>query len=293
MIPDVKADPRFLWVRGLDQRRFVTSMLSVPLSWHDQTVGVLNVQTERPRVFSPSDVAQLERGRRPPGRHRREGPPAIGGGGPGRVAQGDRRGAQRAHRPRHPRAADARWRSCARTPTCSPRSRSSPGANRATSSGARPAPTGTGRRSSRSSGSTASSTRSWRRSASCRRTRRRSRRWTSRRSSPRCSARCEPLLGRHHVDAHGAPRLHALADPPRLRQIIEHLVENAVKYAPSDTTITIDWALVEGRRPPRHQRRGPGHPRRMARADLRAVRAARHAHGARLGHRAVRREATR
>src|SRR5688572_3394309 len=59
MIPDVKADPRFLWVRGLDQRRFVTSMLSVPLSWHDQTVGVLNVQTERSRVFSPSDVAQL------------------------------------------------------------------------------------------------------------------------------------------------------------------------------------------------------------------------------------------
>ena len=35
-IPDIKADPRFLWVRGLDQRRFVTSMLSVPLSWSDQ-----------------------------------------------------------------------------------------------------------------------------------------------------------------------------------------------------------------------------------------------------------------
>src|SRR6187431_3483126 len=59
VIPDVKEDPRFLWVRGIDQRRFVTSMLSVPLTWHDQTVGVLNVQTERPRVFSPSDVAQL------------------------------------------------------------------------------------------------------------------------------------------------------------------------------------------------------------------------------------------
>ena len=44
----------------------------------------------------------------------------------------------------------------------------------------------------------------------------------------------------------GAPRLHALADPPRLRQIVEHLVENAVKYAPPDTTITIDWALAEG-----------------------------------------------
>ena len=44
-IPDVKADARFLWVRGIDQRRFVASMLSVPLTWHDQIVGVLNVQT--------------------------------------------------------------------------------------------------------------------------------------------------------------------------------------------------------------------------------------------------------
>src|SRR3990170_2262327 len=59
VIPDVKADPRFLWVRGIDQRRFVASMLSVPLTWHDQIVGVLNVQTERPRTFSDEDVAQL------------------------------------------------------------------------------------------------------------------------------------------------------------------------------------------------------------------------------------------
>src|SRR6188768_2152705 len=36
VITDVKADPRFLWVRGIDQRRFVSSMLSVPLTWHDQ-----------------------------------------------------------------------------------------------------------------------------------------------------------------------------------------------------------------------------------------------------------------
>jgi signal transduction protein with GAF and PtsI domain len=28
VIPDVKADDRFLWVRGIDQRRFVASMLS-------------------------------------------------------------------------------------------------------------------------------------------------------------------------------------------------------------------------------------------------------------------------
>ena len=59
VIPDVKADARFLWVRGIDQRRFVASMLSVPLTWHDQTVGVLNVQTEQPRTFSDHDVAQL------------------------------------------------------------------------------------------------------------------------------------------------------------------------------------------------------------------------------------------
>ena len=34
-------------------------MLSVPLTWHDQTIGVLNVQTEHPRVFSPRTSAQL------------------------------------------------------------------------------------------------------------------------------------------------------------------------------------------------------------------------------------------
>ena len=55
-----------------------------------------------------------------------------------------------------------------------------------------------------------------------------------------------PLLANHHVEVRPTSRLQALADPPRLRQILEHLVENAVKYAPPDTTITIDWALVEG-----------------------------------------------
>ena len=103
--PGCQGRPRFLWVRGLDQRRFVTSMLSVPLCWHDQTVGVLNVQTEE-TAASAIRRGPAGRGRRPAGRDRREGPPAIGGGGQGRVAQGDRRGAQRAHRARHPRAAD-------------------------------------------------------------------------------------------------------------------------------------------------------------------------------------------
>jgi len=58
-VPDVAADPHFLWVRGIDQKRFVASMLSVPLVWHDQVVGVLNVQTERHREFSRSDIDQL------------------------------------------------------------------------------------------------------------------------------------------------------------------------------------------------------------------------------------------
>ena len=66
------------------------------------------------------------------------------------------------------------------------------------------------------------------------------------RSSTRSSASLRPLLGRHRVEVAPSVRLHGLADPPRLRQILEHLVENAVKYAPPDTTITIDWSLVEG-----------------------------------------------
>src|SRR5213592_239619 len=59
VIPDVRSDARFLWVRGIDQRRFIASMLSVPLVWNDRIVGVLNVQTEQPRDFTPSDVAHL------------------------------------------------------------------------------------------------------------------------------------------------------------------------------------------------------------------------------------------
>jgi len=55
-----------------------------------------------------------------------------------------------------------------------------------------------------------------------------------------------PLLVRHTVRLLPGPHLQALADPPRLRQIIEHLIENAVKYAPPKTAITIDWSLAEG-----------------------------------------------
>ncbi len=55
-----------------------------------------------------------------------------------------------------------------------------------------------------------------------------------------------PILERHRVEIVPSVRLQPLADPPRLRQILEHLVENAVKYAPPDTAIRIDWSLDEG-----------------------------------------------
>ena len=56
---DVHVDPRFAWIRGVDQARF-TSMCSVPLLWNDQVVGVLNVQTVRRREFRARDVEFLE-----------------------------------------------------------------------------------------------------------------------------------------------------------------------------------------------------------------------------------------
>ena len=86
VVPDVGAEPRFLWVRGLDQRRFIASMLSVPLAWNDQIVGVLNVQTEQQRDFTPGRRRPARRDRRPARRNRREGPPADRGRGAGRGA---------------------------------------------------------------------------------------------------------------------------------------------------------------------------------------------------------------
>ena len=88
IIPDVRADSRFLWVRGIDQRRFVASMLSVPLSWHDQVVGVLNAQTEQPRDFNAHDVDQLSAIADLLAGIVEKGPPATRGGGAGRAAQG-------------------------------------------------------------------------------------------------------------------------------------------------------------------------------------------------------------
>jgi signal transduction histidine kinase len=57
-VPDVTADKRFRWVRGFDIAG-LHAMLSMPLVWHDQVVGVLNVQSTEIRHFRPAEVAFL------------------------------------------------------------------------------------------------------------------------------------------------------------------------------------------------------------------------------------------
>ena len=54
-VPDVRLDPRFKWLRGFDLAG-LTSMLSVPLTWNDIVVGVLNVQTVATRRFTPQEI---------------------------------------------------------------------------------------------------------------------------------------------------------------------------------------------------------------------------------------------
>src|SRR5207302_9903894 len=56
---DVRADPGFKWVRGVDEERF-TSMLSVPLLIREEIVGVMNVQTVEPRTFDKEEIDFLQ-----------------------------------------------------------------------------------------------------------------------------------------------------------------------------------------------------------------------------------------
>jgi signal transduction histidine kinase len=56
--PDVRVDPRFKWVPDFDQSQF-TSMLSVPMPWNDTIVGVVNVQAIETRTFTTEEVEVL------------------------------------------------------------------------------------------------------------------------------------------------------------------------------------------------------------------------------------------
>lgn len=57
-VEDVTQDERFAWVRGFDVEA-LAGMLSVPLVWHDAVVGVLNVQTREARRFGEDEIAFL------------------------------------------------------------------------------------------------------------------------------------------------------------------------------------------------------------------------------------------
>jgi len=58
-VQDVTRDERFAWVRGFDIEG-LAGMLSVPLVWHDDVVGVLNVQTRAVREFADDEVDLLQ-----------------------------------------------------------------------------------------------------------------------------------------------------------------------------------------------------------------------------------------
>ncbi len=55
---DVTSDERFSWVRGFDTAG-LHAMLSMPLVWNEQVVGVLNVQTTAARDFAPEEIEFL------------------------------------------------------------------------------------------------------------------------------------------------------------------------------------------------------------------------------------------
>ncbi len=245
VIPDVRADPRFLWVRGIDQRRFVASMLSVPLTWHDQIVGVLNVQTEQPRDFSEHDVAQLG---------------AVADLLAGIIEKGRQQTEAEARVEALKAIDEARSELIAlvthelRTPLAVVRAYTDLLADEPPLRGRESRDLN--RRETRAV---------WHR-ATLEQIERLDRLVDSILASVRVVpegpaavtpvdlgalveevvASLRPILERHRVEIMPSVRLHGLADPPRLRQIVEHLVENAVKYAPPDTAIRIDWGLHEG-----------------------------------------------
>ena len=245
VIPDIRSDPRFLWVRGIDQRRFIASMLSVPLSWNDQVVGVLNVQTERERRFGDADVAQLQAiadllaGIVEKGRQQTEAEERLE-----QLRQIDEARAELialvTHELRTPLAVVRAYTELlGDDPPLEGRESRDP-IRRAQRQAWHDGAMDQVERLDRLVDSILASVRIVPAEAA--------------EVSPiaiestiaEVVRSIRPIVRQHRLDVRPGLSLHALADAPRLRQILEHLIENAVKYAPPDTTITIDHALVEG-----------------------------------------------
>jgi signal transduction protein with GAF and PtsI domain len=54
-VRDVRYESRFEWLPGIDQERFV-SMLSVPIKSRGRMLGVMNLQTELPHIFTVAEI---------------------------------------------------------------------------------------------------------------------------------------------------------------------------------------------------------------------------------------------
>ena len=229
--------------------------------------------------------------RRPAGGHRGEGPPPARMAGPRSRSCGRSTRPGPSSSPSSPTSCGRRWRSSAPTPTCWPRSRRSTAAEsrdperRAVRDGLAP-------RRARPDRAAGPAGRLDPRLGPADRPERPARGGPGRRrrrSSARSSRGSAPLLRRHRVES-CAPTSGATSWPTR-RACARS--SSTSSRTPSSTprrtrTITVDCALVEGVVRIARLRRGPGHPGRVARADLRAVRPPRHPHRARLGDRAVR-----
>jgi signal transduction histidine kinase len=244
-IPDVRTDERFLWVRGLDQRRYICSMLSVPLTWREQVVGVLNVQTELQRDFTASDVAQLSAiadllaGIVEKGRLQKEAEAQIV-----QLKALDQARAELialvTHELRTPLAVVRAYTDLlSEEPPLDGRSSRDP-VRRATRASWHMGTLDQIERLDRLVSSILESVR------------------VVPDQDPDLKSldlatiasevlrELAPLLHRHRTYLGETRPLSVLADPARLRQVLEHLLENAVKYAPPATTITLEWGLVEG-----------------------------------------------
>jgi len=246
IIADVPSDPHFLWVRGIDQRRFIASMLSVPLVWHDRVVGVLNVQTDAPRDFDASDVdhlraiADLLAGIVERSRLQREAEDRLA-----QLRAIDQARAELialvTHELRTPLAVVRAYTDLlAEEPELGGRESRDPD-RRATRVGWHDGALAQIERLDRLVDSIIMSVRPAGVDDAAA--------IVPVDVSPLIEeivTTLAPLLRHHHVEVRPMIRRHVLADRRQLRGIIEHLVENAVKYAPPGTTITIVGDLVEG-----------------------------------------------